>query len=178
MSKADMMETQTTSTGEAKPIAKTPSTDQSDIHPEDREWFRYVTSLSPQGENGAFLTPDELLDVNLAYDRLHSSNGGTPRKPSDGKTVADDEFIKKQMSTAFRRAFEMVHRQHHDSPSEEEETLLAVAVASQTLRNAVLYKISREEILSRKSNAVRPLSKWLVVISAWSHTRPQVSFKE
>ena len=142
MSKADMMETQTTSTGEAKPIAKTPSTDQSDIHPEDREWFRYVTSLSPQGENGAFLTPDELLDVNLAYDRLHSSNGGTPRKPSDGKTVADDEFIKKQMSTAFRRAFEMVHRQHHDSPSEEEETLHAVAVASQTLRNAVLYNIS------------------------------------
>ena len=72
----------------------------------------------------------------------------------------------------------MVHRQQHDSPSEDEDRLLSVAVASQTLKNAVLYKISREEILSRKSNAVRPLSKWLVVISAWSHTRPKVSFRE
>jgi hypothetical protein len=169
MSKADMMETQTTSTGEAKPIAKTPSTDQSDIHPEDREWFRYVTSLSPQGENGAFLTPDELLDVNLAYDRLHSSNGGTPRKPSDGKTVADDEFIKKQMSTAFRRAFEMVHRQHHDSPSEEEETLHAVAVASQTLRNAVLYNISEGrdplEGVERSPTALQLARRYLSMVA-------------
>jgi hypothetical protein len=169
MSKADMMETQTTSTGEAKPIAKTPSTDQSDIHPEDREWFRYVTSLSPQGENGAFLTPDELLDVNLAYDRLHSSNGGTPRKPSDGKTVADDESIKKQMSTAFRRAFEMVHRQHHDSPSEEEETLHAVAVASQTLRNAVLYNISEGrdplEGVERSPTALQLARRYLSMVA-------------
>ena len=125
--------------------------------------------LSPQGENGAFLTPDELLDVNLAYDRLHSSNGGTPRKPSDGKTVADDEFIKKQMSTAFRRAFEMVHRQHHDSPSEEEETLHAVAVASQTLRNAVLYNISEGrdplEGVERSPTALQLARRYLSMVA-------------
>jgi len=110
-----------TSTGEAKPIAKTPSTDQSDIHPEDREWFRYVTSLSPQGETGHSLRRTNCSKRTSHYDRLHRFNGGTLRKPSDGKTVADDELIKKQMPTAFRRVFEMVHRQQHDSPSEDED---------------------------------------------------------
>lgn len=169
MSKTDTMETHATSSGEAKPIAKTPRTDQRDIQPEDHEWFRYVTSLSPQGENGAFLTPDELLDMNLAYDRLHSSNGGTLRKPSDGKTVADDEFIKKQMSTAFRRAFEMVNRQQHDSPSEDEDTLLSVAVASQTLRNAVLYNISEGrdplEGVERSPTALQLARRYLSMVA-------------
>ncbi len=171
MSKTDMMETHAISAGEAKPIAKTPRTDQRDIQPEDREWFRYVTSLSPQGENGAFLTPDELLDVNIAFDRLQSSNGGTPRKPSDGKTVADDddEFIKKQMSTAFRRAFEMVNRQQHDSPSEDEDTLLSVAVASQTLRNAVLYNISEGrnplEGVERSPTALQLARRYLSMVA-------------
>jgi hypothetical protein len=169
MSKTDTMETHAISSGEAKPIAKTPRTDQRDIQPEDHEWFRYVTSLSPQGENGAFLTPDELLDMNLAYDRLHSSNGGTLRKPSDGKTVADDEFIKKQMSTAFRRAFEMVNRQQHDSPSEDEDTLLSVAVASQTLRNAVLYNISEGrdplEGVERSPTALQLARRYLSMVA-------------
>jgi hypothetical protein len=169
MSKTDMMETHATSSGETKPIAKTPRTDQRDIQPEDHEWFRYVTSLSPQGENGAFLTPDELLDMNLAYDRLHSSNGGTLRKPSDGKTVADDEFIKKQMSTAFRRAFEMVNRQQHDSQSEDEDTLLSVAVASQTLRNAVLYNISEGrdplEGVERSPTALQLARRYLSMVA-------------
>ena len=157
MSKTDIMETHVTSTGEAGPIAKTPRTDQRDSHPEDCEWFRYVTSLSPHGENGAFLTPDELLDVNIAFDRLQSANGGTPRKPSDGKTVADedDEFIKKQMSTAFR--------------------LQVLLKLSGTL---FCITLARGEILLRESNAARSRSNWLVVISAWSHTRLQVSFKE
>ena len=117
---------------------------QTDVNPEDYEWLQYVATLTPNDETGAFLMSDELLDVSLAYDRIPSFSGDVPRKPSGGKTIAgaDDDFIKKKMGTAFRRAFEMIDRQQGGEASEDEGTISSTETNTQALRNVILYNLS------------------------------------
>ncbi|MFP6886946.1 MAG: hypothetical protein VB997_05260 [Opitutales bacterium] len=127
-----------------KPLTEFQRANRTETDPEDYEWLRYVATLAPNDERGAFLTPDELLDVNLAYDRLQSFSSDIPRKPSGGKTVAgaDDEFIKKKIATAFRRTFEMVNRHQHHPMSGDEDTLISSKTDPQVLRNAITYNLS------------------------------------
>ena len=77
-----------------------------------KNWLKYLISLDPEDESGAFLTPDELDGVNEAYERLNSNASGPPRIRcgSDKFTISpeeypDDALIKSKLRLAFKRAF-------------------------------------------------------------------------
>ena len=61
----------------------------------------------PKDETGAFLTPEDLVEIDHAYLRLQTDGSGVPTNPNDNNKVAanaDDEFIKKKIALALQRA--------------------------------------------------------------------------
>jgi len=70
-------------------------------------WLNYVRQLDSNDERGAFLTPEDLHAVDVAYMRLQSSDGGIPNAPGNQTRLAsnaDDEFIKRKIAIALERA--------------------------------------------------------------------------
>lgn len=70
-------------------------------------WLNYVRQLDSNDERGAFLTPEDLQAVDIAYMRLQSSDGGIPNAPGNQTRLAsnaDDEFIKRKIAIALERA--------------------------------------------------------------------------
>ncbi len=70
-------------------------------------WLNYVRQLDSNDERGAFLTPEDLQAVDIAYMRLQSSDGGIPKTPGNQTRLAsnaDDEFIKRKIAIALERA--------------------------------------------------------------------------
>jgi hypothetical protein len=70
-------------------------------------WLDYLIDLDPEDETGAFLTPEDLVEIDHAYLRLQTYGSGVPTNPNDNNKVAanaDDEFIKKKIALALQRA--------------------------------------------------------------------------
>ena len=70
-------------------------------------WLDYLIELDPEDETGAFLTPEDLIEIDQAYLRLQTDKSGVPTNPNDKNKVAanvEDEFIKRKIALALQRA--------------------------------------------------------------------------
>jgi hypothetical protein len=80
-------------------------------------WVNYVLQLDPDDQRGAFLTPEDLQAIDIAYMRLQSSDGGIPNSPSNQTRLAsnaDDEFIKRKIAIALERAHILAMKRQPD----------------------------------------------------------------